>query len=248
MTNLSSMINQAATLLYRGDSGAGIAPSLLLANVLRRTISARTIMETEEGTGRKGDPAGSSSKCPAMIFHFRGASSQDFELKNQEGADNTMSGYLMFQDPIFIFNSNQLLPSLHTYDLLSYVALYNLALYWHWSAVVNNGDDDASRQARLKKALMLYNSAHSMIVAAGLEVDPIHYMAILNNTGHIHHCLGDGAKAEVCFQELLLGLKRKWLVGNADVDGEAIKAPMEVFKYNLILRVLLNKSISAPAA
>jgi hypothetical protein len=34
MTNLSSMINQAATLLYRGDSGAGIAPSLLLANVL----------------------------------------------------------------------------------------------------------------------------------------------------------------------------------------------------------------------
>jgi hypothetical protein len=233
------MINQAAIMFYHGDSGAGSrAPSLLLSNVLR-TISV-TMKEIEEGTSRKGGEP--SSVCPAIIFHFPGPS-QDSELWSQE--DNGMSDYSMFQDPIYIFNSNELLPSRQTYDLLSYVALYNLALYWHWSAVANNGDADASRQARLEKALVLYNSAYSMIRAAGLQVDPIHYMAILNNTGHIHACLGNAAKAEGCFQQLLLGV-RKWLLGNADVDGEEIKAPMEVFICNVIPRIL-KKSIYAPA-
>jgi hypothetical protein len=88
-----------------------------------------------------------------------------------------------------------------TGEVLSYVVIYNLALAWHlWGHGTSHTNQ---RHVFLDKALNLYGLANGIMRNGRMKAGPSHYMALVNNTGHAHFCLGDSERANACFQLLL---------------------------------------------
>ena len=80
---------------------------------------------------------------------------------------------------------------------LSIIALYNLALSFHLSAI------ESSNKAKLSKALMLYECTYQVQVEEQVELCFVHPLAIINNVGHIHALLDHHDQAALSFGHLL---------------------------------------------
>ena len=80
---------------------------------------------------------------------------------------------------------------------LSIIALYNLALSFHLSAI------ESSNKAMLSKALMLYECTYQVQVEEQVELCFVHPLAIINNVGHIHALLNHHDQAALSFGHLL---------------------------------------------
>lgn len=93
-------------------------------------------------------------------------------------------------------------PSLedHVFSKLALVvALYNLALSYHLSALEADRDD---QQMLLAEALKHYEISYNILLC-GKEVVVSQAMVLLNNIGHIHLVLRNNRGARSCFEYLL---------------------------------------------
>jgi len=146
----------------------------------------------------------------------------------------------MFRDPISV--SLQLpIPEEDSFEFISYVVLYNLALAYHLKAAFET--NHTLQRSILRKALTLYEHAHHVLKNQDFDLTLTHTMALTCNLGHIHHLLGDSHKAKLCFQHLLSTLL--YVVDS----GEALKingGKLDGFFRNVM--PLVSRTPSAPAA
>jgi hypothetical protein len=126
-----------------------------------------------------------------------------------------------------------------TGEVLSCVVIYNLALAWHmWGYKTSHTKE---KNLFLSKALNLYRLAHGIMCNGRMRAYPSHYMALVNNTGHAHFCLGNTEKANACFQLLL-----ETLMCVVDQGSQCTCEFLDKFVSNVATLILEDKS--APAA
>lgn len=129
--------------------------------------------------------------------------------------------------------------STQTGEMLSYIAIYNLALAWHlWGYKTFCLDE---KRLFLGKALSLYRLAHGIMSSGGTKAGPSHYMALVCNTGHANYCLGNTERANACFQLLL-----ETLMCVVDQGSQCACEFLDGFISNIVSLVLAEQS--APAA
>jgi tetratricopeptide (TPR) repeat protein len=183
------------------------------------------------------DTTCSNAESPSNDFHCEFVSKtgrSSFLVRSIENGRICQSS--IFRDPIHISGS---LSVLESFERLSYVVLYNLALAYHLKAT----EEPVQRLQifNLQKALRLYEHAHHVLMNQDHDMSLLHTMAITNNLGHIHHVLGDEDRAGLCFQHLLSTIIYMVDYGEA----EEIK-PFDGFFRNAM--TVIAKSSSAPAA
>jgi len=101
----------------------------------------------------------------------------------------------IFLNPIRIV---ECLPKTKIRKSLSLIALFNLAICHHRSAILRNMD-----KTQLRKALQMYELAYAIQMQEGIDMTLTPTMIIMSNVGHIHKILGNGDNAMQCFQHLL---------------------------------------------
>jgi hypothetical protein len=168
-------------------------------------------------------------------------STLDFDFLSYSGKPSFLPTRVgtIFQDAIYVANPFPQ-PLLQTYEQLSYVVLYNLALAHHLRAMEE--DCKRLRNARLQQALCLYEHAHQILLNQEIEVSALHNMAIASNLGHIHRFLGDESRAQLCFQHLLSTLL--YIVDCG--AGDKLKS-LDGFFCN-VMPLIVGMASSAPAA
>lgn len=123
-------------------------------------------------------------------------------IKDETQANASPVENFVFRSPMYIQNAGELLPTTCTIEVISYAVIYNIALAWHLSALMP-GNDAASRTAKLKKALSLYEQTNKLLENGNITTYPLPYMAVLCNTGVIYKFFNEAVKATTC-QDLLL--------------------------------------------
>jgi hypothetical protein len=132
-----------------------------------------------------------------------------FDTRSSARVDQT-SCYSIFTSPIVV-NHVVSLSDPSSFERLSYVLLYNLALAHHLMAMSYDASDDATPDQRTqaknaqRKALVLYEKSHFLLSRASQnwDVSVLHALAILCNLGDLHHAMGNEEKSEYCYQNLL---------------------------------------------
>ena len=90
-----------------------------------------------------------------------------------------------------------------TWELLSYVVMYNMALACHLKGMEEQ-ENSSIRNRFLVSSATLYKQARTILEArSGFEVSILHEMAISSNLGHIYLTLGDEDQAKPYFEHLL---------------------------------------------
>ena len=152
---------------------------------------------------REDNFPGHSSPLSWPTFHFLSNPEESFLHDDHPLVYNSSDlPRFVFRDPIQVCIPSNFQPSSGTYEVLSYVVLYNLALSWHLSGISSVGND-AVRNVRLQKALDLYGHANSVMTNGQIEANPLHYMGMLCNIGQICSVQGNIEQAEACFRLLL---------------------------------------------
>jgi tetratricopeptide (TPR) repeat protein len=119
------------------------------------------------------------------------------------------SDILIFLNPMKVPN---MLPATRLHKILTLITMFNLAVCYHRSAIINNKIDVIS----LQKALQLYELAYAIQVQEGIDTTLTPTMIIMSNVGHIHKMLGDNESADQCFQHLLSTLMFVMEAGEKD--------------------------------
>jgi hypothetical protein len=104
----------------------------------------------------------------------------------------------VFTDPIEIpAEVTKVAPTQRLFSKLSMVAMYNLALAFHLSAL------ELASVTRLVRAQKLYEFAFHMHLEESCDVTLLYSLALMNNLGLIYRLLGDEGRSGQCFQHLL---------------------------------------------
>jgi hypothetical protein len=94
------------------------------------------------------------------------------------------------------------LPLTHqTAEVLAYVLLYNIALAWHLKGM--DTCDGKQKHHALGRAREFYAFSKSIASGGRVVINDTLYMALVNNSGHVHFELGETEEANQCFQALL---------------------------------------------
>jgi hypothetical protein len=185
----ANMINDAALLhMTRAEYDQAIeiltATLKLLANKMRVETKFETICQAR------------SSPNPRLRF---ASESKDLFL---EPPQVNLGPQKIFRSPICIQNGTELLPGTSTYESLSFVVVYNLALAWHLKSVMF-ATDEASKTSMLRKALALYEHTTKIMSNGTLSGDPLPYMALACNMGALCLDLGCTQRFRACQSALL---------------------------------------------
>ena len=133
------------------------------------------------------------------LLRFSWSESTDFFIEPPRADQGCQK---IFRSPINVQNGDELLPGPETYDTLSFVVIYNLALSWHLKATTTDVDHHV-RVSVLWKALALYEYATKILANGVLNGDPLPSMALASNMGAL--CLDLGcAKRSKAYQAALL--------------------------------------------
>jgi hypothetical protein len=190
--NPSILNNQAVVKLQQGKHDEAVS---LLTDALNMLAS---LMRSQESSVI--DATNPSTNGGAAFVFLSNANTSPF-LENNMPKSSVFHRYI-FRVPICVHNSDQLLLDCRSYEMLSFVVIYNLALTWHLHGVLTVGNDSL-RNTRLHRALSLYQHANSIMTNCRTEAVTLLYMAIVCNIGHIYGCLGEDAKAKDSSQLLL---------------------------------------------
>lgn len=240
---LARLNNQAAYLMKQGRYGGAIR---LLARALK-TLSRSMIHEDQEM-----EPASTSqdlASCGATFVTAPPRRDQDHPQSNAAKAP-------FLPGPLILSSTLELEQG--TGDALSYVVLYNIGLCWHMEGLAMPVSPCPQRAMTLNKALDLYTLAHSILTSGRVSADPVHYMALVSNMGHVYGLIGEQLDADNCIQMLLqivlCVVDQKVCCGEnfsqahepvtATHDGE--DAALDGF-ISIVLRIVL-KDLCAPAA
>jgi hypothetical protein len=104
----------------------------------------------------------------------------------------------VFMDPIEIpAEVAKVTPTQRLFSKLSMVAMYNLALAFHLSAL------ELASVTRLVRAQKLYEFAFHMHLEESCDVTLLYSLALMNNLGLVYRLLSDERRSSQCFQHLL---------------------------------------------
>jgi hypothetical protein len=124
------------------------------------------------------------------------------------------------------------------------ITIFNLALAHHHLAAKST---EETRVWKLQRALKLYSLALQLQVGKVDESNIFFTLAIMNNSGVIHHCLdNNGFQSTGCFGELL-----SILMFLNDTQKEAAtykKADLHGFYHNVHTQLLCKKTLAAAAS
>ena len=151
----------------------------------------------------------------------------------------------MFEAPILLSTTqhprNQ---DAETWELLSYVVLYNMALTCHLKGMEEQGNPSIRNRFLLSSAT-LYKQARTILESrSGFEVSILHELAISSNLGHIYLTLGDEDEAKLYFEHLLSVIL---CVVDCGGDDTIADTTLDGFFYN-ITPLILSSCQSAAAA
>jgi tetratricopeptide (TPR) repeat protein len=142
------------------------------------------------------------------------------------------NGLFLFLNPIKLPTR---LPTNKLSKTLSLITMFNLAICYHRSAIVNNMD-----RPYLRKALQLYELAYAVQMQEAIDMTLTPTMIIMSNVGHIHKILGNENNAMQCFQHLLSTLMFLVEAGEKDMVWE-----FEGFFDNVLKTVYANSPAAA---
>ena len=149
------------------------------------------------------------------------------------------SSSFIFKCPVMLDCDSTERPSCKLSESLSYIILYNLALSNHLRATENG----ILSEARLKRALRLYEFAYHVQTKEQISLNNMQTMALVNNIGHIHRVLKNEEEASQCFQHLLSVIM--YVVG--DCGERESNDHLDGFLAN-VMPLILQQSPSASAA
>jgi hypothetical protein len=228
MANLFKLNNSAVFQMEKETYDEAITTLTRALKRVKMVISGDAMLA--DTPDEEDDKTVDESPSNTVDFDFLSSGRKSSFLRTRVGT--------IFQDAIYV--SNPLLqPLLQTYEHLSYVVLYNLALAHHLRAMEE--DCKRLRNARLQQALCLYEHAHQILLNQEIEVSALHNMAIASNLGHIHQFLGDESRAQLCFQHLL-----STLLYVVDYGAGDKLVSLDGFLCNVMF--LIGMALSAPAA
>jgi hypothetical protein len=239
MIYASDINNTAAMHLQKGHHEVAIAElSTALATLSKRL----RMLAGVNSAGGSLEQGGMNVPKPILGFvpESGGSLFKDTYAVNKNGANtdskpqsNEQEGHgrFVFRSPVYIQNVDALLPITNTFEALSYVVIYNLALAFQLSGLA--ADDDALRTVRLRKALWLYEHTNKILQHGKFVADPLHYMAVLCNMGAIYNFFNEDARAAVC-QESLLSAAMHCIVGGIKRPAQWASI-VEVFLSNMRL-------------
>jgi tetratricopeptide (TPR) repeat protein len=118
----------------------------------------------------------------------------------------------------------------------SLLIIFNLALAYHMKAIQHSEHKDFVRALKLYEILCQSQDDDQN------ELPLLHYMALVNNMGHIHLYLQDMAKSKQCFEHLLASLMYAAEIG----EGKETLQRFEGFLLNAL--TLVNNVNAASAA
>jgi hypothetical protein len=239
-----SFLNNHAILLLQDEKYDEAASTLSVA----LKVIAQSMRMLESFTSFTNPSGASNTKSQSHAILDFLPSPSELSGHNEEdiaftGVDSNKRNAIM-QDPIYIHCYDGLCPSsssVREYQLHAYGIVYNTALCFHLKAT---GTEDRQNTKDLRQALALYQKAQALASGSKLDLPPLYCISIVINVGHIHCCLNDPAKAEVCFQILSSALT--YLV-NTGVD-DVIRSCIERFLFNSLPRIFQHKEITASAA
>jgi hypothetical protein len=153
------------------------------------------------------------------------------------------------EDQPFIYNKAiRIPPSLasvynHKVVTIASITIFNLALAHHLAA----NSTEETRVANLQRALKLYSLALQLQVGKVDESNIFFTLAILNNSGVIHHCLNNnGLHSTGYFEELLSILM---FLNNTQEGGATYKKLiLHGFYHNVHTQLLCKKTLAAAAS
>jgi tetratricopeptide (TPR) repeat protein len=117
------------------------------------------------------------------------------QFGRNETCHTSASDLSIFLNPIKIVSP---LPQIRVRKTLCLIALFNLAICNHHSAIQRNME-----HSQLRKALQFYELAYAIQMQEGIDMTLSPTMIIMSNVGHIHKILGNSDNAMQCFQHLL---------------------------------------------
>ena len=144
----------------------------------------------------------------------------------------------VFSTPISIQNDGS--STLEAYNRFSFGIMFNLALAHHLGGL---NCHDQTREAKLQKALRLYEFAYSIQMQEDLSLQLVYTLGMMNNLGHIQDALGDKEKSQQCYQHLLSTL----MFVMEGQDSGCCSEEMELFLNN-VTHLVLRETDLAPAA
>jgi tetratricopeptide (TPR) repeat protein len=144
----------------------------------------------------------SSSQAPAMEERRRKRARKSMSNENSDRAsvskEHDPDQAFVFKDPIEIpeiaYRSK---PSKRLFAKLTMVAMFNLGLAFHLSALRH------SSFPKLIQAKELYELAFQMHLQQSCDVTLLYSLALMNNLGLIYHVLGDHSRSGNCFSHML---------------------------------------------
>ena len=182
--------NQAAALIGNGQFESSFPA---LTGALKK-MSKEIIDLADHGE----DPNAAHMKQTSLDECMLATSSVQ-EDEQDELSDNAVDqGFYIYNRAIHLPALSIEDTSYHTSVMVSVVAIFNLALAHHLTAVEQNNAQ------LLRKAAKLYELAHNMqSEEEWMENTSLFTMAIINNLGLIYRCLDERETSGKCFQHLL---------------------------------------------
>lgn len=117
------------------------------------------------------------------------------EFGNSERFLPATNDVSIFLNPIRV---PEKLPNTKVSKTFTLIAMFNLAICNHRTAMIRNMDS-----SYLQTALQLYELAYAIQMQEGIDMTLTPTMIIMSNVGHIHKILGNDDNALLCFQHLL---------------------------------------------
>jgi tetratricopeptide (TPR) repeat protein len=185
--------NQAAALIGNGQFEYSI-PALTSA---LKASKNEIIDFADEQDQQNGAPIKQTSLDECMLAKQSSVQDEQEELSGDDGVDQ---GCYVYNRPIHIPASSieETSSTYHSSVMVSVVAIFNLALAHHLTAMEEN------KVNLLRKAAKLYELAHNMQrEEEWMGNTSLFTMAIINNLGMIYRCLDESETSGKCFQQLL---------------------------------------------
>jgi tetratricopeptide (TPR) repeat protein len=185
--------NQAAALIGNGQFKSSF-PALTSALKMSKKYLIDFADHEED---QNSAPVKQTSLDECMLAN--NSSVQDDEQEELSDDDAVDQGYYIYNRAIHISASFiEETTRHHSIVMVSVVAIFNLALAHHLTAI------EEKNFLLLRKAAKLYELSHNMqIEEEWMENTSLFTMAIINNLGLIYRCLDESETSGKCFQQLL---------------------------------------------
>jgi tetratricopeptide (TPR) repeat protein len=220
------LINEGVKLMETFQYDRAVSPLVKGMEIVKRGLASDEYekCEKQQDEGETAGPcAVQSSACD-----FMETTTPDF-LVNYGGVQRFVFWYPIRARPSQTWS----------FAKLSIVALYNLALSYHLSAL------KCHNSGKLSKAILLYEYTLQVQKKEGVEISAVHYLSILNNVGQIHAILDHQEQSNKAFNDLLSTML--CIVDQSTGFSDELVETWNGFMSN-VLELIFKSPFPAPAA